>query len=91
MKTHIIQIIISEENDLYYAENSDQARIMMGQGKISFRTCSHTARLPATYITELARASYPPVPGGEPASFDDAFDHWLLCEMLNAIGGHSIL
>jgi hypothetical protein len=87
----MIQIIISEENDFYYAESSDQARIMMGQGRISFRTCSCTARFPAKYITGLAQASYPPVLGEEPASFDDAFDHWLLCELLNAIGGHSIL
>ena len=64
----------------------------MDQGRISFRTCSRTARFPSKYITTvLAQASYPPVPGGEPASFDDAFDHWLLCELLNAIGGHSIL
>ena len=31
-----IQIIISEENDLYYAESSEQAKIMMDQGRISF-------------------------------------------------------
>ena len=86
-----IQIIISEENDLYYAESSEQAKIMMDQGRISFQTCSRTARFPAKYITVLAQASYPPVSGGEPATFDDAFDHWLLCELLNAIGGHSIL
>ena len=91
MSTLTIQIIISEKNDLYYAENSNQARIMMDQGRISFRTCSRTARLPAKYIIGLAQASFPPVPGGEPASFDDAFDHWLLCELLNAIGGHTIL
>lgn len=91
MNTLTIQMIISDENDHYYAENSDQARIMMGQGRISFRTCSRTARLPGKYIIGLAQTSYPPVPGGEPASFDNAFDHWLLCELLNAIGGHSIL
>ena len=80
MSTPTTQVIISEENDPYYAESSDQARIMMGQGRISFQTCSRTARFPAKHITELAQASYLPVLGGEPASFDDAFDHWLLCD-----------
>ena len=64
---------------------------MTDQERISFRTCSRTARFPVKHITRLAQASYPPVAGEEPASFDDAFDHWLLCELLNAIGGHSIL
>ena len=91
MNTLTIQIIISEENDLYYAESSDQARIMMSQGRISFCTCFCTARLHAKYITGLTQASYTPIPGEESALFDNAFDHWLLCKLLNAISGHSIL
>ncbi|KAJ8502586.1 hypothetical protein ONZ45_g11619 [Pleurotus djamor] len=30
-------------------------------------------------------------PGAEPGNFYDAVDHWLLCELLNNIGSHSVL
>lgn len=64
---------------------------MLAAGKISFRTCTTTARMPASYILLLARASYPPIPSDEPQSFHEAFDYWLLCELLCAIGGHNML
>jgi len=65
---------------------------MLGAGKISFRTCAKAVRLPGSYILQLAQASHPAVStSGEPRSFIEAFDHWFLCEILTALGGHSML
>lgn len=38
----------------------------------------------------LTLAAYPAA-GGEPKSFRDAVDHWLLIECLSAIGSHSMI
>lgn len=64
---------------------------MLAAGKISFRTCSRSVRLPGSYILGLAQASYSLSVSGEPRTFVEAFDHWFLCEILTAIGGHSML
>ncbi len=62
---------------------------MVSQGKISFRTCMREARLPGSYILKLARAVYPS--STEPHTFQEAFEHWFLCEIITAIGGHTML
>ncbi len=65
---------------------------MIAAGKVSFRTCMRSARLPGSYVLRLAQGSYPSSSdSGEPHTFTDAFDHWFLCEILTAIGGHSML
>jgi hypothetical protein len=65
---------------------------MITEGKISFHTCARSAHLPGPYILELARKSYPAVSAsGEPRTFAEAFEHWFLCEILTAIGGHTML
>lgn len=65
---------------------------MIAAGKVSFRTCLRAAYLPGSYILELAQAVYPSLSAsGEPRTFTEAFEHWLLCEILAAIGGHSML
>jgi len=65
--------------------------MMAAQGKISFRTCLQAARLPASHILSLATSVYPPTSSFAPQNFQQAFDHWLLCELLNGIGGISML
>jgi len=65
---------------------------MLAEGKVSFHTCLRAARLPGSYILGLAQLSYPSTAAaGEPHSFTQAFEHWFLCEILTAIGGHSML
>lgn len=67
---------------------------MLAAGKISFRTCMKSApsRLPGSYILGLAHAPYPSLSAsGEPHTFSEAFNHWFLCKILAAIGGHSML
>ena len=44
----------------------------------------------ASYVLTLTSAAYPG-PGGEPKTFRDAVDHWLLCKILSAIGSHSMM
>lgn len=62
---------------------------MVAAGKISFRTCMKSAHLPGSYLLGLAQSPYPSL--SEPHNFSEAFDHWFLCEILTAIGGHSML
>jgi hypothetical protein len=61
---------------------------MMRHGKVSFKTCYHTAHIPASYIIQLAAMDYSN--DTEPGSFRDAVHDWLLCEILNAIGNHTV-
>ncbi len=62
---------------------------MAAEGKISFRTCLKSARLPASYVLSLATEISASSQG--PQRFQQAFDDWMLCELLNAIGGISML
>jgi hypothetical protein len=88
---YYLQIAIASDTDPQYSDIRNR-QIMLAEGKVSFRTCARSARLPGSHILQLAQASYPAVcESGEPRSFTDAFDHWFLCEILAAIGGHSML
>jgi hypothetical protein len=74
-----------------YADSQNR-QIMVAAGKVSFRTCARAARLPGSYVLGLAQKSYPSLSvSGEPHTFADAFSHWFLCEILAAIGGHTML
>ena len=74
----------------YLSGSGTSGCILAAQGKISFRTCFQKALLPLSYVLTLASAAYPD-PGGEPKTFRDAVDHWLFCEILSAIGSHSMM
>ena len=63
---------------------------MLAEGKISFRTCTRSVKLPGSHILRLARRAYS-LSSEEPKTFAQAFDHWFLCEILAGIGGHSML
>ncbi|KAG6847651.1 hypothetical protein H0H93_006801 [Arthromyces matolae] len=62
---------------------------MVEQGVISFRTCFHSFRFPASFIAGLARVSYDPEAVDKPKSFEQAFDNWLFTACLTSIGEHS--
>jgi hypothetical protein len=83
----IFQVRFVTDNDPSYGDSQNWAA-MINQGKISFRTCFQTAHIPASHVLFLASRAYP---SAEAASFRDAFDHWMLCEMLSAIGGHTMM
>lgn len=55
------------------------------EGKLCFRTCAKEVRIPVPYLQKIGAAAT------DAESFQKAFDHWMLLEILNGIGGHSIL
>ena len=63
--------------------------VMASKGKFSYATCFQSVYIPISYVLRLAKATYPD-PSGEPESFVEAVQHWILCEILNAIGAHMI-
>jgi hypothetical protein len=68
---------------------SDTHHSLMGtMGTIAFRTCFRSVRFPPAHVARLALAHYSP--GTEPTSFSKALHHWLLVEILGAIGSHTI-
>ncbi|KAF8057836.1 hypothetical protein FPV67DRAFT_1429869 [Lyophyllum atratum] len=85
----MISIICCRDDDPMYAGTAPLRAMMVSQGKISFRTCLRTARLPGSHILKLVRADYPDPENPEIETFQKAFDHWFLCEILNVIGRHS--
>jgi hypothetical protein len=88
---HIFQVRLVADNDPSYG-NDQNRTAMIRQGKISFRTCFQTVLIPASYVLVLAGKHYSAsATGSEPTSFRDAFDHWMLCETLNAIASHTIM
>ena len=85
------QIGAVADNDQLYADHNVRG-MMLANGKISFRTCMSHVRLPSSYIIALTSSAYPSIPNsGGPSTFREAFDFWLLTEILSAIGGHSML
>ncbi|KDQ49089.1 hypothetical protein JAAARDRAFT_143923 [Jaapia argillacea MUCL 33604] len=83
----LITVWFVSDQDPSYAADTIRAP-MIAHGKICFKTCSKQARIPATHITRLAQVQYDG--STEPKRFRDAFDHWLLTEILTAIGAYSI-
>ena len=49
------------------------------------------AKIPVSFVQALAMATYPSLNDPEILTFYHAFDHWLLIQLLNAIGGHTII
>lgn len=68
---------------------------MLRNKKICFRTCFRAVYIPISFVDEMAAADYTVDPNDgsthRPASFRQAFEHWLLCEILGAIGGHTVM
>ncbi|KAJ3503361.1 hypothetical protein NLJ89_g8472 [Agrocybe chaxingu] len=83
-----LSVYVSAEMDPNYAPAS-RRDAMMQEGKLSFKTCFKQVRFPLPYIAKLAAADYSPEV--EPASFQMAFNHWVLCEVLNGIGDHTMI
>jgi len=70
-----------------YVDRNQEKVWAMEKGIISARTCFRSVFVPAIYIRKLLQATYP---DGERLSFKIAFEHWLLVELLNAVGGLSL-
>ncbi|KAK7439976.1 hypothetical protein VKT23_017229 [Stygiomarasmius scandens] len=88
-----VRVLLVDENDDHYIDgnSSDPVQIRLRQiyleeGKISFRTCSMVVRVPGMYIKNLIDQCH-----ADNVSVLPRLHHWLLCEVLNAIGKHSML
>ena len=79
----IFQIRFISDNDPLYNDDNNHAG-MIYQSKVAFRTCFHLVLIPASYVIQLANQAYSTM-RSQPFSFCNAFDHWMLCETLNAI------
>ncbi|KAJ6577275.1 hypothetical protein B0H19DRAFT_1252644 [Mycena capillaripes] len=66
----------SEENELYASADT-----------ICFHTCTRSMHYPVDYLQHLAAADYDE--DSEPASFQEAYDFWVLRECLLTIGRHT--
>ncbi|TFK63365.1 hypothetical protein BDN72DRAFT_902460 [Pluteus cervinus] len=79
--------LVVDPSEMSYAAGTDQHReALMRAGVLCWHTCSGQAMLPIAYIFPLVDATYP---HDGYASFEDAFDQWLLVQMVNGICGYS--
>ena len=78
---------VEEDNPGYLAHCL--GLVMASDGKVSYEMCFQTVWISISYILKLAEASYPD-PSGKPRKFLEAVHHWLLCEVLNTVGSHTI-
>jgi hypothetical protein len=76
-----------DDNDHAYG-TADSRQAMICEGKINFKTCFSKALIPASYFVRLAQQSFSGTLGT--STFRDAVANWLLCEILNAIGNHTM-
>ena len=81
-------IVVSDTDRQYVNQEADRAPALEA-GKLSFRTCFGTVRLPGSYLIRLAKEEYPSAT--EPISFKLAFENWLLCELLEGVNNHGSL
>jgi hypothetical protein len=81
------QVRFVADNDISYGSGQFAAS-MMHLGKVSFKTCYQSAHIPASYVIKLASKDY--ANDTMPGSFCEALDHWFLCEILSAIGNHTV-
>ena len=83
-----IKVQFVEENNPGYSAHHF-GLVMASKGKVSYTMCFQTVWIPISYILKLVEASYPD-PSSEPRNFLEAVHHWLLCEVLNTVGSHTI-
>ncbi|KAF8955020.1 hypothetical protein BDZ97DRAFT_1675363, partial [Flammula alnicola] len=86
-----ITVKIVNEAERNYAGCPAATKALMAQGVISFKTCSRVVQLPGPHIVRLAEQQFQPQHGAEFIDFVQAFDHWLLCQILAAIGVHTMI
>ncbi|KAF8222466.1 hypothetical protein L208DRAFT_1322580, partial [Tricholoma matsutake] len=86
---NIVQVVLVDDDGLAYGLDPEVRSVMIAEGTISFKTCLREARVPISYLMRLHNLDSSP--NREAHTFQEAVDHWLLCECLGAVGSHSIL
>ncbi|KAJ7160827.1 hypothetical protein C8R46DRAFT_1223166 [Mycena filopes] len=92
--THRLEISFAAPNDTSYHGSTAKRSQYMSAGKIAFRTCFRSARIPVSYLLKLSSASYPAQDEAgndiEPFTLEQAIHHWLLMEILGGVGDHTM-
>jgi len=84
-----------EDDDESYMRLSDDPVLAADRrqhilsGSCAFKTCSRSLRIPASYFISLLRATYDP--STELKDARTAVHHWLLVQILDAIGNYNTL
>ncbi|KAJ3878406.1 hypothetical protein F5051DRAFT_428200 [Lentinula edodes] len=88
-----MQIILVEDDDiLYLPQEIDHPGLYeayLSSGSCSFRTCSRSMRIPASYLIKLLKETYDP--NGELKDARIAIHNWLLMQMLDSAGTYSMV
>ncbi len=82
---------LCSDDDREYTASPSERQELIKEGTICFKTCMRLAKIPVSYIQALAGATYPSSNDPEILTFYHAFDHWFIIQLLNAIGGHTII
>lgn len=72
-----------------YGSLEEERRGHLDAGTCAFKTCSRFMRIPASYLISLLKAEY--TGSVEPRDAKTAVHHWLLVQMLDAIGSYTIV
>ncbi|KAF9070801.1 hypothetical protein BDP27DRAFT_1220024, partial [Rhodocollybia butyracea] len=84
-------VLVTDEDSTYMSSSAPRARRAeyLAAGICSFKTCSRSLRIPVSYLKKLLRDSY-----DRDSRFPHAqaaVHHWLLVQMLEAIGSYTVL
>ncbi|EMD30815.1 hypothetical protein CERSUDRAFT_78597 [Gelatoporia subvermispora B] len=86
-----IQIYLVGDNDPIYQCEPESREHCIKNGNILIRTCFRKAIIFMSFITSLAEAEYSPLVSDTPGTFFEAFDSWLLRELLLSIGNYGLM
>ncbi|KAJ3767158.1 hypothetical protein FB446DRAFT_652580 [Lentinula raphanica] len=88
-----IEVTLVDDNDaMYFSTHSERAAeraLLLSHGTISFKTCTRDMHVPASHLLELLKRSYDGVSG--PRNAKESVFHWLMFEILNAIGNYNVI
>ncbi|KAJ3823145.1 hypothetical protein F5880DRAFT_1482781, partial [Lentinula raphanica] len=62
---------------------------LLNHGTISFKTCTRTMQIPASYLLKLLTASYDS--RSEPRNVKDSIFQWFLVQILSGIGSYNVI
>ncbi|KAJ3902275.1 hypothetical protein F5879DRAFT_1044026 [Lentinula edodes] len=85
-----LKIQLVEDNDPFYLPSRIGRELQdayLSSGTCAFKTCTRSIKIPASFLIKLIRASYDP--HSECKDARTAVHHWLLVEMLDAIGSYT--
>ncbi|KAJ3859235.1 hypothetical protein EV359DRAFT_68337 [Lentinula novae-zelandiae] len=85
-----LKIQLVEDDDPFYLPSCIGHKLQnayLSLGTCAFKTCTRSIKIPASFLIKLIRASYDP--HSECKDARTAVHHWLLVEMLDAVGSYT--